>query len=80
MTLVEQAQRLLSELEDIQRRMTTPVDDFEAYNDYYQDRIEDMIIKAQRRLERRSVSLPSGAVRGDTGDDPSTVQPPSTQS
>jgi hypothetical protein len=51
--LVEQAQRLLAELEDIQRRMTEPENDFEAYNDYYQDKIADLIMMAQRRVERR---------------------------
>lgn len=51
--LIEQSQTLLDALWDIHRRMGPDVEEWEAYNDYYRERIEDLIGKAQERLERR---------------------------
>lgn len=57
--LVDQAQALVLALRDILRRMLPPVDpydinDWEAYNDYHLDRIQDLYARAVARLERRS--------------------------
>lgn len=54
--LIDQAKALVDALGDILRRMTEPADDWDAYNDYHLERVEDMIIRAQRRLERRETA------------------------
>jgi hypothetical protein len=63
--LVNQAKALLSALEDIHRRMLPPADpsdinDWEAYNDYRLDQIEQMCVQAQQRLERRQAAQERG--------------------
>lgn len=55
--LIAQARALLEELGEIHRRMTRPDDDFEAINSYRLDQVEDMLVAAQRRVERRQRSL-----------------------
>lgn len=52
-TLVQQAQALLDSLWLLIRRMDPDETDLEPYNDYYRERVEDLIGKAQDRLERR---------------------------
>lgn len=51
--LVAQARTLCTELQHILERMELPEDDPNAYNDYWRDRIEDMLARAYRRYERR---------------------------
>lgn len=51
--LIGEAISLCTSLEDIRRRMTAPEDDFEAINDYRLDQVEDMLVQAYRRYERR---------------------------
>lgn len=52
-SLVVEAIALCDDLEDLIRRMTLPDDDTGAYNDYHRERIEDMLVRASARLERR---------------------------
>lgn len=52
--LVEQAKALCDALQDLIRRMMEPDNDWEVYNDYHLDRIQDLYARAVTRLERRS--------------------------
>jgi hypothetical protein len=53
--LVTQAQTLLDALWILMRRMdpSDPLSEQEPYNDYRREQVEDLIGRAQRRLERR---------------------------
>jgi hypothetical protein len=53
--LVEQAQALLDSLWLLVRRMDPddPLSEEDPFNDYYREQVEDLIGKAQDRLERR---------------------------
>lgn len=51
--LITQSRELCESLEDFRRRMTEPADDWEAINDYRLSQVEDMLVQAYRRYERR---------------------------
>jgi hypothetical protein len=53
--LVRQAQALLDELETLVRRMdpADPLSQEDPYNDFRREKVEDLIGRAQDRLERR---------------------------
>ena len=59
-TLVQQAQALLDNLWLLIRRMDPDETDLEPYNDYYRERVEDLIGMAQDRIERRERLVKEG--------------------
>lgn len=60
--LIDQAKALIDALETLVRRMTSPDDEQEAYNDYHLERVQDMLMQAQRRLERRETAQENALV------------------
>lgn len=60
--LMREALALVDALLSILARMDLDQDDPLAYNDYHRDRVEDMIVKAQWRLERRRLSAPAWSI------------------
>ena len=54
--LVDQAWLLLDELRHTLWRMTLPSNHPDAYNDYWCDRVEALVMKAQARYDRRAAA------------------------